>query len=144
MSFGSASYQNGYVQIPFSKTGVCHFQVDGYINDRIVSVLVHTSAPNTVVDLSLAREMNLPMVDLAVLPGAMTGPGEIYQVQSARLSIGNVFPRFPTLLAMDISPLMHSFSLVGVPKADVIVGMDMLEGHAAMVDYGNKVLCLRL
>ncbi len=144
MSFNTASYQNGYVQIPFTKIGVCHFSMEGSINDRAVSIMVNVGAPNTVVDLDLARDMNLPMMDLALLPNATSEPGEIYQVQSARFEIANFFPKFPALLAMDLSPLMHSLSLTGTPKVDIIVGMDMLEGHDAVVDYGNKLLCLRL
>ena len=106
MSFNTASYQNGYVQIPFTKIGVCHFSMEGSINDRAVSIMVNVGAPNTVVDLDLARDMNLPMMDLALLPNATSEPGEIYQVQSARFEIANFFPKFPALLAMDLSPFL--------------------------------------
>lgn len=144
MSYHTASYQDGYVHIPFTKVGVCYFSVDGFINDRAVSFTVNMEMQHSVMELDLARDLNLPMVDLAVLPNATTQPGEMYQVQAARIEIANFFPKFPALLATDLSPLMHTLSLVGVPKTDVIIGMEMLEGYAAVVDYGNKMLCLKL
>lgn len=138
------SYQNGYVQIPFSKAGKAHLKVDGHINGRDVVVLIGMGIPTTVIDVDFARMANLPMVDIAPFSAGQSRPGEMFQVQAVRFGIGNVYPRLPFMLAADLNMVMHALSVAGAPKADVIIGSDVLEGHSAVIDYGNAVLCLKL
>ena len=144
MSGNAMLYQNGYVQIPFSKAGKAHLKVDGHINGKDVVVLIGMGIPTTVIDIDFATMANLPMIDIAPFSGGQARPGEMFQVQGARFGIGNVYPRLPFMLAADLNIVMHALAVSGAPKVDIIIGSDVLEGHSAVIDYGSGILGLKL
>ncbi len=46
---------NGYTRILLYRSGVGHFQTDGFLNDRPISVLIDTGAASTVFSFDLGR-----------------------------------------------------------------------------------------
>ncbi len=145
MSLVTFLNQNGYIQIPLSRSGVGHFHAEGFLNDRSISVLIDTGAASTVFSLDLARDMNLPMTKLSMFGGgAGAAQLEIHQIQDARFAIGDISPKTRALLAMDLSHVNQALALKNSSPVDAILGVDALEAHSAVIDYGSNSLYLKV
>lgn len=133
-----------YRRVPLRKNGVGHFEADGTLNDRPVRVLIDTGAASTVVSLALATELNLEMKPLGRRGGGAGGANlEISQIVGAVLRLGSVVPRTRALIAMDLTHVNAALAQKGVTAADVILGVDVFEAQAAVIDYGSASLFLR-
>ena len=145
MSLVSYLTQNGYTRIPLSRSGVGHFHTEGLLNNRPISVVIDTGAASTVFSLDLTREMNLPTVKSSMFGGgAGAAQLEIYQIQDARFLIGNISPKVRAFLAMDFSHVNQALALKGSSSVDAILGVDALEAHTAVIDYGSSSLYLKV
>lgn len=137
--------QHGYHRIPLSRSGVGHFHTAGFLNDRPISVLIDTGAASTVFSLDLGRDMDLPMTKLSMFGGgAGAAQLEIHQIRDARFVIGDISPRVRALLAMDLSHVNQALALKGSSPVDAILGVDVLEAHSAVIDYGSSSLYLKV
>lgn len=91
--------QNGYVQIPLSRSGVGHFHTDGFLNDRQISVLIDTGAASTVFSFDVARQMNLPMTKLSIMGGgAGAAQLEIHQIHERVFAFERLCQKFADFL----------------------------------------------
>jgi clan AA aspartic protease (TIGR02281 family) len=134
----------GFRQVSLSRSGVGHFHAAGSLGGRPVAILIDTGAASTVVGLALARELGLELKKLQMTGGGAGGANlELHQVVGARLSLGDVEPRLDTLIAMDLTHVNQSLALKGEAPVDVILGADVLQGHAAVIDYGSSSLFLK-
>ena len=144
MSLASFLGQNGYARIPLSRSGVGHFHADGLLNERAVSVLIDTGAGSTVVSLDIARGMNLALTKLpAYGGGAGAARLDVYRIEGARLLLGGFSPKAGALLAMDLTHVNEATALRGSGPIDAVLGADVLEAHAAVIDYGGSSLYLK-
>jgi hypothetical protein len=109
-----------------------------------VSVLVDTGAGCTLVSLALAKELNLT---LSLLPEKGGGAGsaalDVYEVDGARLELAEMTIRPRSLLAMDLSHANEALALQEAGPVEAIMGLDVFEEHAALIDYGSQSLFLR-
>jgi clan AA aspartic protease (TIGR02281 family) len=136
--------QQGFEKIALSRSGVGHFHARGSLSGRSVSVLIDTGAASTVVSLALARELGLTLKQLEMKGGGAGGAHlDIYHLTDATLSLAEVQPRARALLAMDLSHVNQSLALKGEPPVDVILGADVFEAQAALIDYGSSSLFLK-
>lgn len=135
---------NGYTRIPLSRSEVGHFHTEGFLNNRPIAVLIDTGAASTVFSLDLARRMNLPLTKSSMFGG---GAGavqlEIYQIQEAHFVINDIPPSIRELFAMDLSHVNQALAFEGASPIDAILGVDVLEAHAAVIDYGGSSLYLK-
>ena len=144
MSLVAFLIQNGYTQIPLSRSGVGHFHTEALLNGRSISVLIDTGAASTVFSHDMAREMNLPMTKLPMFGGGAGGAQlEIHQIQAARFVIGDISPKVRAFLAMDLSHVNRALALKDSDSVDAILGVDVLEAHSAVIDYGSSSLYLK-
>jgi predicted aspartyl protease len=145
MSLAALLSQNGYVQIPLSRSGVGHFHTTGALNDRQVEVLIDTGAASTVFSFELARQMNLPMTKLSMFGGgAGAAKLEVHRIHEARFLIGGVTPKVRGLLTIDMSHVNQALAQKGSSPVDAILGVDVFEAHEAVIDYGSSSLYLKL
>jgi predicted aspartyl protease len=145
MSLAEFMDENDYTRIPLSRSGFGHFHTEGSLNERAISVLIDTGASNTVFSLDLARDMNLPMTKLSMFGGgAGAAQLEIHQIEAAHFRLGHVAPKVGTLLAMDLSHVSQALALKGLSPVDAILGVDVLEAHSAVIDYGSSSLYLKV
>ncbi len=145
MSLEEFLKQNDYTRIPLSRSGVGHFHTEGFLNDRPITVLIDTGASSTVFSLDLARDMNLPMMKLSMFGGgAGAAQLEIHQIEAERFLLGRITPKVRALLAMDLSHVNQALSLKGFAPVDAILGVDVLEAHSAVIDYGSSSLYLKV
>jgi heme-degrading monooxygenase HmoA len=134
----------GFRRVPLSRTGVGHFEVTGTLNGHPVRVLIDTGAASTVASLSRVRELGLDVQPLANCgAGAGAGNLQVFQVDGAELRLGDVVPKLAKLLAMDLAHVDEALAQRGVAAVDVILGVDVFDAHAAIIDYGSSSLFLR-
>lgn len=137
--------KDGYRRIPLTRSGVGHFHADGFLNDRPVSVLIDTGASGTVFSFNIARELNL-----ALTKSTMSGGGagaaqlDVHHIQAARFVIGDFSPNVRALLTMDLSHVNQALALKGSTPIDAVLGADVLDAHAAVIDYGSSSLYLKM
>jgi len=136
--------QAGYRRIPLQRSGVGHFHASGTLGGRAVSILLDTGADCTLVSLEIARELGLA---LSMLPekGGSAGNAamDIYVVDDARLELTEMAIRPATLLALDLAHANEALAQKGVAPVEAIMGLDVFEAHAAVIDYGSQSLFLR-
>lgn len=133
-----------YQRVPLMRNGVGHFETPGMLNGRAVRVLIDTGAANTVIRLPLAQELGLEMQAVATKGGGAGGVNlDVFQVQGVDLRLGEVVPRLANCFAMDLSHVNTAFAQKGMPPVDVILGVEVFEAQAAIIDYGSASLFLR-
>ncbi len=136
--------QNGYTQIPLSRSGVGHFHIEGLLNGHPVTVLVDTGADSTIFSLDLVREMNFTTTRLGLGAGAGSAELEFHEVHDASFVIGSISPKVRAHLAMDFSTVNQALAAAGSTPVDAILGIDVLDAHSAVIDYGSNSLYLRV
>jgi Aspartyl protease len=144
MSLPAFLEAEGYGRIPLSRDGVGHFESGGTLSGRAVRVRIDTGAASTVVSLSVAQELGLQITALGRKGGgAGAAPLEIFQLQDAALRLDHAMPRPAALYAMDLTHVNQALALKGTTPVDVILGVDVFENQAAVIDYGTNSLCLK-
>ena len=137
--------QNGYIRVPLSRSGIGHFHTEGTLNGRPMSVLVDTGAGSTVFSLDLARELGLRLTKLDMMGGGAGGAQlDVYGIREARFRLGKIMPTLSMLLAMDLTHVNQAAALRRSGPIDAVLGADVLEAHAAVIDYGSSSLYLKL
>jgi len=144
MSLTSFLESGGFRRVPLSRTGAGHFEAAGTLNGHQVRVLIDTGAASTVASLSRVREIGLQCQPLARCGTGAGGSNlEVFQVDGGELRLGDVVPKLERLLAMDLTHVNAALEHKGVPPVDVILGVDVFDTHAAVIDYGSASLFLR-
>jgi Aspartyl protease len=137
--------QAGFRRIALSRSGVGHFHAVGCLSGRSVAVLIDTGAASTVVSLALARDLGLTLKPLQMKGGGAGGTQlDIYHLVDATLLVADLQPRARALLAMDLAHVNQSLALKGEAPVDVILGADVFEAQAAVIDYGSSSLFLKV
>ena len=133
-----------FQQVPLVRTGVGHFEAAGALNGTPIRVLIDTGAASTVLSLSLVRRLGLELVPLGQTGGGAGGANlEVFEVRGAELRLGAVVPRPKAFLAMDLSHVDAALVQQGAAPVEAILGVDVYEAQAAVIDYGSASLFLR-
>jgi hypothetical protein len=144
MTLSAFLAQEGFRRIALSRSGVGHFHTAGSLSGHPVAVLIDTGAASTVVSLTRARELELTLKKLEMKGGGAGGAQlDIFNLPDATLSLGDLQPRYRALLAMNLAHVNQSLALKGESPVDVILGADVFEAHAAVIDYGSLSLFLK-
>jgi hypothetical protein len=133
-----------FQRVPLVRTAVGHFEAAGTLNGTPIRVLIDTGAGGTVLSLTLVRRLGLELVPLGPTGGGAGGVNlEVFEVRGAELRLGEVVPRPKALMAMDLSHTDAALVQQGAAPVDAILGVDVYEAQAAVIDYGSASLFLR-
>ena len=133
-----------FKRVPLVRTGVGHFEAAGTLNGTPIRVLIDTGAANTVLSLNLVRRLGLELVPLGQSGGGAGGINlEVFEVRGAELRLGEIVPRAEVLVAMDLSHADAALAQQGAGPIEAILGVDVYEAQAAVIDYGSSSLFLR-
>lgn len=134
---------HGYVRVPLRRSVVGHFHTDGALNGRPVEVLVDTGAGVTVVAMSVVEEVGLHSEWLNREAGGAGGALDQYRVEGAVLQLGSLIPRLAGPVGLDFEHVNASLRANGSAEVDVILGADVFDAHAAVIDYATESLFLK-
>jgi len=144
MSLTSFLEAEGYRRIPLSRNGVGHFEAAGTLAGRAIRVLIDTGAASTVVSLSLARELGLTVASLGRMGGGAGGAQlEVFQLAGAEIKLEGATPRPTALYAMDLSHVNAALASKGATPVEAILGVDVFDRQAAVIDYATSSLFLK-
>ncbi|HEY8258288.1 MAG TPA: retropepsin-like aspartic protease [Gemmatimonadales bacterium] len=133
-----------FQRVPLVRTGVGHFEAAGTLNGTPIRVLIDTGAASTVLSLNLVRRLGLELVPLGPTGGGAGGANlEVFEVRGAELRLGEVVPRPEMLVAMDLSHADAALAQQGAGPVEAILGVDVYEAQAAVIDYGSASLFLQ-
>ena len=144
MSLQSFLEADGYRRVPLTRNGVGHFETGGTLAGSPVRVLIDTGAGSTVVSLELAQKLGLKL-NLLDRKGRGAGSGEldIYQLEENGLLLDHATPRPEALYAMDLGHVNVALAMKGAAPVEVILGVDVFDKQAAVIDYGSSSLFLK-
>ena len=136
----------GYVRVPLTRSGVGHFHTAGTLNGRPVEVLVDTGASCTVVSMSVVQALGLRSEWLDAGAGGAGGAGgalDQYRFDGADLRLGLFAPRVAGPVGLDFEQVNAPLRAQGSAEVDVILGVDVFDAHAAVIDYASLSLFLK-
>ncbi len=140
MALSTFLREAGYQQVALTRSAVGHFHTGGTLNGRRVDVLLDMGAASTVV--SLAVGAGAWDYTQQTRPDRRCEPRDS-RARRCELSLGEVQPRPRALLAMDLTHVNQSLALKGEAPVDAILGADVFEAQAAVIDYGSSSLFLK-
>jgi hypothetical protein len=135
--------QRGYTRISLTRTAVGHFHTTGTLNGRSVEIMVDSGASVTVVSMGVVRALRLAAERFAHDAGGAGGALEQFVVKGAQLRLGEFRPRLGDVAGLDFEHVNAPLRANGVPEVDVILGTDVFDAHAAIIDYATQSLFLR-
>lgn len=133
----------GYERVPLRRSAVGHFHTDGTLNGRPVEVLVDTGAAITVVALSVVQAIGLRSEWLNRDAAGAGGALDQYRVEGAVLKLGSFIPRLAGPAGLDFEHVNAPLRANGSAEVDVILGADVFDAHAAVIDYATESLFLK-
>jgi clan AA aspartic protease (TIGR02281 family) len=133
----------GYLRVPLTRSGVGHFHTAGTLNGRPVEVLVDTGAACTVVAMSVVQDLGLQSERLDSAAGGAGGALDQFRVDGAELRLGSFMPQLAGPVGLDLEYVNAPLRAQGSAEVDVILGVDVFDAHAAVIDYSSHALFLR-
>lgn len=133
----------GYRRVSLTRSGVGHFHTAGTLNGRPVEVMVDTGASVTCVAMSVVQALGLRSEWLNREAGGAGGALDQYVVEGAVLQLGSLAARPDRVAGLDFEQVNAPLLAQGSAVVDVILGADVLDAHAAVIDYPSLSLFLR-
>ncbi len=134
----------GYVRVPLRRSMVGHFHTDGTLNGRPIEVLVDTGAACTVVAMSVVRALGLRAEWLNSEAGGAGGALDQYMIHGADLRLGSFAPCVRGPVGLDFEHINAPLLAQGSAAVDAILGVDVFDAHAAVIDYPSLSLFLKV
>jgi hypothetical protein len=134
--------RKGYVAIELEKMRTGYFGVRVKVGDKKFQMLLDTGAPNTHADPERTKSLGLPW---RYLDEAVFGPGwgKMGYAELVGMKIGSIEVRPLSVRTKDETQLNALLATYGDLPIDGILGADVLDPHAAVIDYASRTLFLR-
>lgn len=132
----------GYVALPLARSAVGHFHTSGTLNGRAVEILVDTGASCTLIAMSLVQALGLGAEIADTDAGGAGGSIAQYLVTGADLRLGGFKPVLSSVAGMDFEHINATLADQESVAIDVILGVDVFDRHAAIIDYSSRTLFL--
>lgn len=135
--------QRGYHRLPMTRSVVGHFHTQGTLNGRPVEILIDSGAARTCVALSLVREIGLAHEGLGDAAAGAGGSFEQFRVDGGDLRLDSFNPKIESMAGFDFEHVNAPLRAHGSVEVDMILGVDVFDAHAAILDYETQSLFLR-
>lgn len=123
-----------------------HLLIKVTINGKASKLVLDTGASKTVFDKSRITKI-IKQKDFEKHDKLSTGLGtntmESHFTVIKKLKIGKLEINNYKAVLLDLSHVNHSYSQIGLPKIDGVLGSDILNDYKAVIDYEKKVLKMK-
>ena len=143
-ALGEHLARHDYTAIPLRRGPTGHLQLAGTLNGAGVSLLLDTGAGRTVLDLTQARSLGLPLTEITRPAGGLgTVTMTAYRTVVRQFSLQAIEENDFTLAVVDLSHVNDGLRAHGAAPMDGIIGADILEAREAIIDYKHRQLYLK-
>ena len=119
--------------------------VDGSLNGKPAQLMIDTGAFTTLIHRPFVREMRLPLRDTPYTSGAVNLDERGLQLATIRrFAIGPFLVKGKEVGVMDLKGLIHGDLLRGTPPVAGLLGSEFLRRNHAIIDFGTRMLYLKL
>jgi predicted aspartyl protease len=108
-----------------------------------VTMILDSGASATVVDRASAARVGLTGLEVGDVAAGAGGRLETHMASVDDLTLGAVAVAVERVAVMDLSHVNDQLMAIGEARVDGVVGADILNRHAALIDYGPPGLYLR-
>ena len=134
--------------IPIENDGY-HIFIEAFINDKPARLLVDTGASSTVFDAGRIRaflqrrKRRIEKID-KLSTGLGTNTMESHSVMLESFTLGETTFVDYQAVALNMEHVNQSYSMLGYPEIDGVLGGDLLQELKAVIDYRKKQIRWRL
>lgn len=134
--------------IPIENDGY-HIFIEAFINDKPARLLVDTGASRTVFDAGRIkaflqrRKRRIEKID-KLSTGLGTNTMESHSVMLESFTLGETTFVDYQAVALNMEHVNQSYSMLGYPEIDGVLGGDLLHELKAVIDYRKKQIRWRL
>lgn len=133
--------------LDFRERGV-HYLVRAKINGKNARMLVDTGASSSVMDRNMTSKFKIqgtvPIhkeLQKMVTAGDSTPKLDIYKLK--KLSLGAIVIKNTPISAIDLSHIQAFYQQFSIPPIDGIIGMDIIKGYQAILDFKKDEMRLQ-
>lgn len=134
-----------YAELPLVRAATGHlFLAQAAINGHSVRLCLDTGAGRTVLDVALARELGLELVENERdAGGAGAAQMKSYRSRIPRLELGSVVEENFTARAIDLRHVNQALLARSEQPMDGVLGAELLDAREAIIDCGHLRLFLK-
>lgn len=124
-----------------------HLAVSAFINGNLANVLIDTGASQTVMDLNRMRIFSSETQfeqSGHTSKGLGTDGMESFHFTIRQFILGDLDLEQMEVMLLDLKHVNGSYQQLGLPPIDMVIGGDLLQRYAAMIDYAKMQLVLTL
>jgi hypothetical protein len=143
--------KTGTVRLPLQTINIeddgFHLTVVAEINNRKALLLIDTGASRTVFDLHRIRNFSgeiIPEPNEKLSTGLGTNSMVTHSLEIRDFQLGELQIGTFNAVLLDLSNVNLTYSKLGLPEIDGVLGSDILQRYQAVIDYGNNSLLLRI
>jgi predicted aspartyl protease len=135
----------GYIGIQMEKNSVGHFEIQARVNGIPVRLLVDTGASRSIISRDSIEKLNLSITESEIQAG---GVGTSEHAVAYGVIDSLEFQSFQVfgieVGVLDLSHVNKSLEAHGANRIDGAIGGDLMSSRAAVIDYRQAVLYLRM
>jgi hypothetical protein len=94
--------------------------------------------------MAVVQELGLSSEWIDRGAGGAGGALDQFRIDGADLRIGSFIPRLAGPIGLDFEHVNGALRAQGSAEVDVILGVDVFDAHAAVIDYPGQSLFLRV
>jgi predicted aspartyl protease len=132
--------------LPLDEGGV-HLLIDAAINGNAIKLLIDTGASKTVFDKKRIKKIfgkTRFRKHNSLSVGLGTSRMRSHMIELRNFSIGELtIHNFESVL-LNLNNVNKSYQMLGLPAIDGVLGGDILQKHKAEINYGEKILVLKM
>lgn len=132
----------GYTKIGLRRNGAGQLLADVAIGNQHVSMILDSGASATVLDKESADRLGLSHAEAGRCGVGAGGRVDTSTVESVSLSLGGMAVVLGTVPVMDFSHVNDRLMAVGESRVDGVLGADILQRHAAILEYATPAVYL--
>ena len=134
----------GYIALRTQRSAVGHFEIEALINGIPALLLIDTGASMTVIDEKSAQTLALPLETAEEKAGGL-GVADLTISRGIidHLKIDTLTLEHQEAYVMNLSHVNQALEARNARRADGIIGADILNSYAAIIDYSDAIVYLQ-